>query len=205
MGTTRTNREYALAEFTSASPLNVAIFAQEIEADSGVTEKPDRVYQSASVVIVEWTSLDPSSGSIAAVDALVPAHVGGAFPEDRRFGAAANAQTTESAGTWETKLTLNTGVLPAGTYALDVACEIDVASVVADTGVEARLLYGGAEAILDSWDRDRPHIVSAGLSVSIVDGKEIDIELQFRKYGVAANTARCRRARASVAPAPANG
>lgn len=195
MGTTTTRRSYAFAEFTYGS-VNAPILEEELTT-AGLTTITN-VATSGTTCHIDFDGyIDASIESTC--DAVVVAHQGDDFA-GTFFREVSEAESTETAGTWTNKLTLQTGVLQAGVYALSWYCELAVDSVVADTGCQARLELNDVERAITSWGEAQWHHFSGSIPAQIAAGETIKLELDFHKIGASAQTAKIQRARLAVAP-----
>jgi hypothetical protein len=201
MSITQTSRTYALTEFTSSTPetVNVGIFAQELEDDGYVVEKPSSVYRSGTSVVVEWASTVVSQDTFDAVDAAVAAHVGGAYA-NIPITEISEGESSTDATTYQSKVTLDSGLLPAGQYLLGWYCEIKTQGTVSNTAVQAVLEVaknGGApvERGENTWPYPQYNDFSGSFPFTATDGESYEMTLLYKRLGASSNPAYIKRAR----------
>jgi hypothetical protein len=199
MSSTKTVRTYAESEFTSATTVNVGIFQQELEDDASVTEKPSAVYKAGTSVIVEWSVDNVSSGTFSAVDAAVAAHVGGAYASIP-ITEISEGESSDNSGDEQTKLTLDTGLLPAGNYLLGWYCELKTAGEVAATAAQVRLYAdknggGEVERGLCTWQHSQYHDFGGSFPFVAKDGDRYELRLAYERLGASSNEVSIQRAR----------
>jgi hypothetical protein len=197
MSTSKTTVTYGLSEFTSATTVNATIFAQELQDDGYVAEKPDSVYRSGSSVVLEW-SVFVTQATLDAVDNAVTAHVGGDFASVP-ITAISEGQSTDNSGDEITKLTLNSGLLPAGQYLLGWYCESKTDAEVSNSGVATRLYVaknGGSEVERgeNTWPYPQYNDFSGSFPFTVEDGETYTLRLAYERVG-ASNPVTIQRAR----------
>jgi len=202
MAVTRTQRTYQFSEFTSATVINVTIFWQELMDDSSVVEKPGSVAKSGTTVVVEWTDVTVSQGTIDAVDADVAAHVGGAYAEPPLKNTD-ESESYDDSGDEQTKVSLDSGLLPEGQYLFGWYAEIKTDGEVPNTGAVARLYVdanGGGEEERGFTSCELPQYISFGGSFpkTVDAGEQYSLRLAYEKLGAQSNPAYMRRARLSI-------
>lgn len=195
MGTTTTRRSYAFSEFPNTA-VNAPILEEELSV-AGITNITS-VSVSGTTAFIDFDGYINASIE-ADCNAVVAAHQGSSF-SDTFYTEVSESEETETTTTWNNKLTLQTGALPAGVYAVSWYCEIKVASEVASTGAQARLEVNDVERAGTSWDQVSYHAFSGSFPTEVVAGETIKLDLDFRKAGASANTAYIQRARLAVAP-----
>jgi len=202
MASTTTRRDYATSEFTSATEVNVGIFAQELQDDASVVEKPTNVYKSGTTVTVEWVAVTVSQGTIDAVDADVAAHVGGGYatpPVTENL----EAETSDDSGDEQTRLELDSGLLPAGNYLLGWYSEVKLDAEVANSAVAVRLYVtknGGTEQERGTcvWPYSQYHDFAGSFPFVAADGDRYELRLAWERLGASSNPAFIQRARLFV-------
>lgn len=195
MGTTTTRRSYAFAEFPNTA-VNTSILEEEL-ITAGVANITS-VSTSGTTAFIDFDGYIDASIEDAC-DGVVDAHQGSAFA-DTFYREVSDSESTETTTTWNNKLTLQTGALRAGIYAISWYSELKVASEVAGTGAQARIEMNDVERATSSWDQTAYHHFSGSISIEAVAGQTIKLDLDFRKAGASANTAYIQRARLTVAP-----
>jgi hypothetical protein len=199
MANTKTSRTYAQSEFTSATTVNVTVFAQELADDSSVVQKPSNVYKSGTSVIVDWDGVTVTQATIDAVDADVAAHTGGSFAS-LPVTEVSESESSDDSGDEQTKLTLDTGLLPAGKYLLGWYCEIKTTSDLANSGVVARLyadVNGGGETErgTKTWNLPAYNDFSGSFPIEVDAGEQYELRLAYERLGASSNEVFIRRAR----------
>jgi hypothetical protein len=199
MATTQTSRIYALDEFVSASVVNTTIFAQELEDDENVVQKPSGVSRTATSVTVAWSGVFVTSGTLGAVDNDVVAHQGGSWAS-LPVTEVSESESSDDSGNEQTKLTLDTGLLPAGQYLLGWYCEIKTASEVTNTAAIAKLYVtknGGAEVERGEnvWPYPQYNDFGGGFPVTVTDGESYTMRLAYERLGASSNPVTIQRAR----------
>lgn len=89
--------------------------------------------------------------------------------------------------------------LEAGEYTLSVSFELAVLNATAGSGAQAQVRFNGAEVALASSGLNVFDMRSASQPVAVQAGDTPTIDIRLRRVG-AANTARIRRVRISLAP-----
>jgi len=196
-----TNIVYPEADFVAATAINADILAQEIDDDGAITAVPDSVTYADGLVGIAFTELLDATQK-AALDALVAAHVGGAFASVP-ITAFANAESSDDSGSEVSKASISTGKLPAGTYLFSWYMEIAATTVDASPVAAGRLnvaIDGGASAeqASDVTGEGDYQSFSGSLPRAVLDGQSFDLDLTFQRIGSAGNAARARRARLAV-------
>ncbi len=193
----QTQYVYSLQNDFPNQAVNAEALDAEIRADAAIN------------VALEGTSVHLDEVGIVFVDALPPAektaldnvvanHTG--LPlVDVATRAQKVAEDTTPDATWKEGLTLSANPVRGGSWQVTWNAEIAVASMINNSGVQARMRINGTErAITTSRDDQWVHFAGAGL-VSLNDGDAPTIELQFQRAGVA-NTAKIRRCQIGLIP-----
>jgi hypothetical protein len=199
MASTTTRRDYNLSEFTSSSDPNVGIFTQELQDDTNVVEKPTNVYRSGTTITVEWVGVTVSQGTVDAVDADVAAHVGGGYASPP-ITEILEAETSDDSGDEQTRLELDSGLLPAGNYLLGWYSEVKLNAVVTNTAVAVRLYVnkngnGEVERGLCTWPYPQYHDFAGSFPFVAADGDRYELRLAWERLGASSNPAFIQRAR----------
>lgn len=159
-----------------------------------------RLYGGEDGVEVEWGG-PPSAADIAAVTALVPTITGGGTTS-QPFVYESFALATSNSGVPVVKIDQTTPPLDAGTYQVSWVCNIQMAAVIANTGVQAtirleRLPDNAFVEQPDAWDRAAPHAFNGSQPFQIQAGKRIRAVLTFVRLG-ASGQAEMRGARVTI-------
>lgn len=94
---------------------------------------------------------------------------------------------------------LESAPLDGGEYMLSVSFELAALNVVAGSGAQAQVRFNGSEVALASTDLNVYDVRSVSQPVAVQAGDTPTIDVRCRRVG-AANTARIRRVRISLAP-----
>lgn len=152
-----------------------------------------------AAIQVNWDDL-PTSGDLALVDALVPAIVGGETTS-QPFVYESFATSTTTSNTHQTKIDETTTPLDAGTYQVSWVCSIKMASLIANTGVEARIRLERSDGSFvqqdDAWDLVNRHAYNGSQPFEIAAGQTIRALLTFARLG-ASGTAEISGARVTI-------
>lgn len=121
---TQTSRIYSFSDFTSVASnddINTGILNQTLQSDGYVIEKPTSVFRSGTSVTIQWTEI-VSAETFTAVDDVVAAHIGGSYSEIP-ITETSEEESSDDTGYEITKISLSTGLLPAGNYLAIWYCE----------------------------------------------------------------------------------
>jgi hypothetical protein len=185
---------YQLTEFPN-HVVNSPVLAAQIVAASLSVPLAGQPQLTGSAVVLTFTG-ELSASDITALNAVVAAHTGAVFGSTL-VQATDTSDTTTSGSAYVTKLTLNAGPLPAGTYLGTLDCEHFLDTLVASTFSDALLSYNGSALYEDSWEQAVPHVFSVVVPFTVVDGATVTLLLQYKNVG--AVTVHCRRARLCIA------
>jgi hypothetical protein len=158
-----------------------------------------RLDLSANAAIVEWLTL-PTSGDVAAVDAVIAAFTGGTTTsapiEINSF-----ATATSTSATPVVKITHTTDPLDEGTYQVIWNSTTRMQAVIANTGVEGRISIarsdGATVSQADAWDLANAHVFNGAITFVILAGQTIAVTLSFLRLG-ASGTAEMSGARITI-------
>jgi hypothetical protein len=192
MPTLTSAENYLLTEFPN-SAVNVPVLNAQIAAASLSVPLISTQLTGASVLLTFTGEL--SAGDITALNAVVAAHTGVPFGSTL-VQSSDLTDTTTSSTSYVSKLVLNAGPLPAGTYLGSFACEHYLDTLVASTGSEAQLLYNTGVLYEDTWNQAYPHLFGSAIPFTVIDGAMVTLELKYKALG--AVTVHCRRARLGI-------
>lgn len=203
-----TSYSYAISA-TINNAVNPDVLAQELEdlalasggtfegvSVDGGTSAPGGVLDAPGTIIVQW-QLALDAADEAAQDAAVAAHTGPAFGEPVQKASSEGVSSTTDA-TPQTKVSGTADPLPAGNYLVAAYCEIRTPTVVASSGVRARVVLNGNEvAETNEGLDDQWHAFSAQGVVAIEAGGTPMMAITYQRIGVL-NTVEIRRARIAI-------
>lgn len=157
------------------------------------------VSSSSGVVTLNF-DVAPSAGDLTLIDGVCAAHTGVGFTQGIQKSTDMSEQTNATT-TFAEALALNSGMLAAGDYQLQVSFEFKVQNSVAGSGVQAEVLLDAVERVSFSSDLITydSRYIAAPVTFSDLDTPVISV--QFRRAG-AANTASIRRIRIAIVPLP---
>jgi hypothetical protein len=200
-GTTTTTRKYPFSD-TPNTKVNPNILEAEVVAagpygDGGTITEVSVTLQGTDVYLAfDGLLLDVDETTL---DVVIDAHQGQDFSEVAQE-ARDETESSDDSGSRQSKLALNTGPLPAGTYLVAWYAEIECDAVVAGTGCKGSLTVGGTEVASSVNDLSQYISFSGSAPRTIVAGDGFDLDLGWERSGASSNPAKMRRARLSVTP-----
>lgn len=151
-------------------------------------------------VSIEWETLI-SDTDFALVDALIETFTGGGTTSSP-FEIESLGTSTDGTGSFITKVDFTTPALDPGTYQVLWDAQIRTTTLVAGTGVGARITLTRSDPISrvwdDSWDLNFAHHFGGGITFQVTAGQTIRALLQFQKLGAPAVLAEMSRARVTI-------
>jgi hypothetical protein len=197
----QTTYQYSIStDFTSLPPggqPNLEALQAQIEADAAVDQA--LVQSSINGDIVDIVFVDAlSAPGKTALDGVVAAHTGVALVDTPQRVNVLPQQTNPNAAPDDAAV-LSLPSVKGGNWQLTWYCEIRVQSVVANSGIFARVLVDGTERGFSSSGADQYVAFSGSGLLSYSDGDTPNIQLQFERAGVA-NTAQIRRCQIALVP-----
>lgn len=194
---------YERAEFLAlvGNEINLGILTTQLAALPLASPIVDVRLTNGSVgVIIEWNELI-SDADFDLVDNLIETFVGGTTTS-APFEIESLAATTSGTGAIVDKIDFTTPALDPGTYQVIWGSEIRITTLVAGTGVGARITLTRSDPVSrvwdDSWDLNFPHFFGGGITFQVTAGQTIRALLQFQKIGVPAVLAEISRARITI-------
>jgi len=194
--TANTTLTYPLTDFTTSSGVvNKAVLQQEM-VDAGLSAT--HVATTDTECIITFSVLLDQADVLNA-DSVVAAHAGTGFGStiQREID---ESEDSDDTGAEVVKVTLNTGVMPAGNYSLDWYMELALTTSTGGSGSRGYLYVtknGGTRterARMVSGDNQWRNM-SGGIPQVVNDGDQYVFELAFERIGSSGNAARARRAR----------
>lgn len=136
-------------------------------------------------IIVEWSSL-PAEADVSTIDALVASIQGVATTAEPFEYNSFDVSTSESS-TPVVKISETTPPLEAGTYQVIWTSSIRMQAVLANTGVEGRILLTRSDNVSvsqdDAWDLANRHAYNGCITFQILAGQTIAAVLSFVRLG----------------------
>ena len=195
--------QYPLSDFVeSGGVVSPVILKQEL-TDAGLSVTVNSV--SVSDVLVNMFLLGMIlEADVTLVDAVVAAHTGSAF-SSKHQKAILQAEATNNTTTDETRVSLDSGVLPAGIYTIMWYAEIAVTSLLANTGASVAMVVtknGNGAVEAGSSVNDLPYYTSfsGSYQLEVTDGDQWVLALTWKRIGTSSNPAKIRRARIFLSP-----
>lgn len=175
---------YPDSDFTSlgGNPINPAILKQEI-VDSSVSIPVASVVGIGTNVRIDLTG-NATAADKTELDSVVANHAGGdfaVFPQNEADETETNEGDT---GVETTKVSLNTGLMPAGTYLVTWFMEVKLNSDGGSSaGVVARLKVGGTQRGQTSTEKAQYVCFSGTKRLTVEDGQQFNIALTYQRLG----------------------
>lgn len=195
MGTAASELKYTAAEFTNAPQPNAAIFQAEL-AELALSIQPFQVSKQGTDMRAVFADIILAA-DVSLINQAVIDHLGGVTSADPVI-VQDQSESTDDSGTPQTKLTLTTGLLEAGTYVASWYAEVKVDAETANSGVRAALLVNGTERGETNWDLPAWHNFSGSFPIERNSGQTLNLELQYDRLGPTSNPVTIRRARLGV-------
>lgn len=190
MPTLTSSETYQLTEFPNHA-VNIPVLAAQIAAGGLSVALVGQPAATGSAVVITFTGT-LLAADITLLNAIVAAHTGAAFGSTL-VQVIDTTDSTTSGGAYLTKLTLNAGPLPAGTYLGTLDCEHFVDGYVANAYSDSLLSYNGAVVHEDAWNQPTSHVFSVAVPFTVIDGAMVILLLQYKNVGSV--LVHCRRAR----------
>lgn len=190
---------YPLSDFTtSGGVVNAVVLKQEL-GDAELSVTVQSVSASDTVANLFFTG-DPSDADVAAIDAVVAAHAGTGFSPTLQKEVLL-AEDSDDSGDEKVRLTLDTGVQPAGTYLISWRMELAVTEATGSHACRGHLNVrkngtgGFTEQAQNNWGEAVWSGFTGALALELVDGDRYEFQLSYERIGAVGNAARVQRAR----------
>lgn len=187
MAIDRVQRFYSPADFTALQgELNLPLLVAQVMALPLEVPIQDIRGLANGGVIVDWGHLSPSEADRTAVDGIVSAYVGGQTTK-QPIEVNSFAVATAPDGTPVSKIDVTTLPLDAGTYQVMWTCVIRMQAVIANTGVEAKIVLTRSDGVsvqqTTAWDLNVNHAYNGGITFLVNAGQTIQAQLSFMRLG----------------------
>ena len=163
---------------------NLAVLLQQI-ATAGLPT-PTNVNPVGTVLVITFGAL-LTAAQMTTLDGVIAAHTGAAFGNMPVYVSSVGGSTSTS-GTWVPLLTLNSGILPAATYALEWNVEVEV---TAGASVACQALINSVEQSYDSWFQQDWHTYTGTVVSNLTAGSSFTAGVNAKLVG--SGTASARR------------
>ena len=179
--------------------VNVAALDAEIQADAAINVALVGTQVHLDDVTITFVDALPPAEETA-LDAVVANHSGLPLVDSaERVQDLSEQTTTDGNGTWADSLSLSPNPMKGGDWQLTWNAEIELDSMIDNSGVQARILVDGVErSLTTSRDDQWVHFAGSAL-LNITAGDAPSVLLQFQRAGVA-NTAKIRRRQIALIP-----
>ncbi len=179
--------------------VNIAALDAEIEADAAINIALVGTEVHLDDVTITFVDALPPAEETA-LNAVVAAHSGLPLVDSAiRVQNLSEQTTADGNGTWTEALLLTPNPLQGGSWQVTWNAEIALDAILANSGVQARLLVDGIErSLTTSRDDQWVHFAGSAL-LSLNSGDAPPVKLEFQRAGVA-NTVKIRRCQIALIP-----
>lgn len=144
-----------------------------------------------------WFDDALSGGDEAIFDGLVAAHQAPDLKDATQTETSGSESTTEETD-YQTKLTLNSDPLIAGTYLISWNLEVRVSDEGLGCGVRTQVECDSVERSEDNWDKEYWHHNNGSAILDFADGDTPVVKVNYKVLGGGGDTVRIRRARVTL-------